>query len=168
MDIGNKIPSPLYPILTELFVRLAMPLPPNPSAANVKETDRKVRILIADDHEIIRSTVRSMLERYRRFEVCGEAEDGFKAIEKAHQLKPDVVVLNVNMPVLDGFGAAREITAKLPDTAIVILSSSVDQRFIEEAKKIGARAYVAKTKADEALVKAIKAAVTGGDFVLLD
>jgi DNA-binding NarL/FixJ family response regulator len=109
-----------------------------------------------------------MLERYRRFEVCGEAEDGFKAIEKAHKLKPDVVVLNVNMPVLDGFGAAREIKAKLPDTAIVILSSSVDQRFIEEAKKIGARAYVAKTKADEALVKAIEAAVTGGDFVLLD
>ena len=147
MDIGNKIPSPLYPILTELFVRLAMSLPPNPSAANVKEMDRKVRILIADDHEIIRRTVRSMLERYRRFEVCGEAEDGFKAIEKAHKLKPDVVVLNVNMPVLDGLGAAREIKAKLPETAIVILSSSVDQRFIEEAKKIGARAYVAKTKA---------------------
>ena len=130
--------------------------------------DRKVRILIADDHSLIRERVRSTLEQHPRFEVCGEAEDGLKAIEKAHKLKPDVVVLNVSMPVLDGFGAAREIRTSLPETAIVILSSSVDRRFIEEAKKIGARAYVAKTKTGEALVKAIEAAVTEGDFVLLE
>jgi two-component system nitrate/nitrite response regulator NarL len=94
--------------------------------------------------------------------------DGFKAIKESRKLKPDVVVLNVSMPVLNGFEAAREIKASLPESAIVILSSSADQCFIEEAKKIGARAYVAKTRAGEELVKEIDAAVTGGDFVLLD
>jgi two-component system nitrate/nitrite response regulator NarL len=94
-------------------------------------------------------------------------EDGAKAIEETQRLKPDVVVLNVSMPVLDGFQAAREIQATLPETAIVILSSHVDQRFIEQAKKIGARAYVAKTALGATLIKAIEAAVTGGDFVLL-
>jgi two-component system nitrate/nitrite response regulator NarL len=148
-----------------MFVRLAMS---PPASANVQIRDRKLRILIADDHPIIRKAVRSTLERHPRFEVCGEAEDGFKAIQEAHKLRPDVVVLNVSMPVLNGLEAAREIKATLPETAIVILSSSVDQRFIEEAKKIGARAYIAKTKAGEALVKAIEAAVIGGDFVLLD
>jgi DNA-binding NarL/FixJ family response regulator len=71
------------------------------------------------------------------------------------------------MPVLDGFQAAREIKATLPETAIVILSSSVDKGFIEEAKKVGARAYVPKTELGKALVKAIETAVLGGDFVLM-
>ena len=100
--------------------------------------------------------------------MCGEAVDGAKAIEEAQRLKPDVVVLNVTMPVLNGFEAAREIKASLPETAIVILSGHADERFVEEAKKIGARAYVAKNKAGEALIKAIEAAVIGGDFVLFD
>jgi len=81
-------------------------------------------------------------------------------------LKPDVVVLNVNMPVLNGFEAAREIKAALPQSAIVILSQHADKHFVEEAKKLGVRAYVAKTKAGEALIKAIEAAVLGKDFVL--
>ena len=83
-------------------------------------------------------------------------------------MKPDVVVLNVAMPVLDGFEAAREIKTILPGTAIVILSQHVDWQFVEEAKKIGVRAYVAKSKAGKALVKAVEAAVTGEDFVLIE
>ena len=139
----------------------------SPTGVHVQEIERRVRILIADDHQLIRKMVRETLELHPRFEVCGEVPDGAKAIEEATKLKPDVVVLNVSMPVLNGFEAAREIKATLPETAIVILSSHVDQRFVEEAKKVGARAYVAKTKAGEALVKAIEAAVKGGDFVLL-
>ena len=107
------------------------------------------------------------MQLHPEFEVCGEAEDGAQAIEEAKKLKPDVVVLNVTMPVLDGFEAAREIRTSLPESAIVILSSHADQRFIEIARKIGVRAYVAKTKAGEALVKAIEAAVRGDDFVLI-
>jgi DNA-binding NarL/FixJ family response regulator len=82
-------------------------------------------------------------------------------------LKPDVVVLIITMPVLNGFEAAREIKTILPESAIVILWSNADQHFVEEAKKVGVRAYVAKTKTSEALVKAIEAAVLGEDFVLI-
>jgi DNA-binding NarL/FixJ family response regulator len=131
-------------------------------------SDRRLRVLIADDQPIIRRMVRSTLEEVPHLEVCAEAEDGAKAIEDAQRLKPDVVVLNVTMPFLNGFEAARQIKATLPETAIVILSTHADQRFVEPAKKIGVRSYVAKSKAGEALVKAIEAAVKGDDFVLVE
>ena len=137
------------------------------TGAEAKPMDHRVRVLIAADHAIIRKRVRSILEQDPRFEVIGEAVDGAKAIEEAQRLEPDVVVMNVNMPVLNGLEAAREIRTKLPQSVIVILSVNADNRFIEEAKKIGARAYVAKSKAGEILIKAIEAAVAGGDFVLM-
>jgi DNA-binding NarL/FixJ family response regulator len=130
--------------------------------------DRPLRILVADDHPVIRKSVRRLLDSHPGFEVCGEACDGAEAIKEAQRLKLDVVVLNITMPVLNGIEAAREITAKLPESAIVILSSHADKYFIEQAKKSGARAYVAKTKAGEALVKAVETAVIGGEFVLVD
>jgi DNA-binding NarL/FixJ family response regulator len=112
--------------------------------------------------------VRSTLQVYPHIEVVGEAQDGAEAIEEAKKLKPDVIVLNVTMPVKNGFEAAREIKTILPKTAIVILSANADQRFVEEAKKIGVRAYVAKSKAGEALVRAVEAAVQGEDFILIE
>jgi DNA-binding NarL/FixJ family response regulator len=134
----------------------------------MQASDRRLRILIADDQPIIRTMVRSTLEKVPHFEVCAEAEDGAEAVEQAQKLKPDVVVLNVTMPVLNGFETAREIKATLPETAIVILSTHADQRFVEAAKKIGVRSYVAKSKAGKALVKAIEAAIKGDDFVLVE
>ena len=124
----------------------------------------RVRILIADDHPLVRQIVRSTLQQDPQLEVCGEAQDGAEAIEEAQRLQPDVVVLDVAMPVLNGFDAARGIKTKSPESAIVILSSSVDQRFIDEAKKLGIRAYVAKSRAGEALVNAVEAVVHGDDF----
>ena len=109
-----------------------------------------------------------MLERQSHFRICGEACDGAKAVEEAKRLKPDVVVLNVSMPILNGMEAAREIKAELPEMAIVILSLNADKHYVEEAKKIGAQAYIAKTKAAKALVVAIETAIIGGDFVLTD
>ena len=129
---------------------------------------QRLRVLVADDHPIIRKKVRAVLENNPRFDVCGEVEDGAQAVQEALRVKPDVVVLNVTMPVLGGFEAAREIRAKLPESAIVILSSHADKHFIAEAMKVGARAYVAKTKIGEALIKAIADAVESGDFVLVD
>jgi DNA-binding NarL/FixJ family response regulator len=134
----------------------------------VKQLGRRVRVLIADDHQVIRKMVRSTLQSHPHFEVCGEAADGAQAIEEAKKLKPDVVVLNVTMPVLNGFQAAQEIKKIIPEAALVILSSHADKQFVDEAKKIGVRAYVEKTKAGEALVKAVEAAVQGGDFVLFE
>jgi DNA-binding NarL/FixJ family response regulator len=140
------------------------------SAVNsrIEPNVRSLRILIADDHPIIRKQVRRILEEQPRFTVCGEAHDGMKAIEEAHRLKPDVVVLNVSMPILNGMEAGRKIKADLPNTAIVILSSNADKHFVDEAKEIGAGAYVAKSRAGEALVKAIEAASSDGEFVLVD
>jgi len=140
---------------------------PQSVAMRAKQLDRRVRVLIADDHPVIRSMVRSTLQQHPDFEVCGEAADGAQAVDEAKKLKPDVVVLNISMPVLNGFEAAREIRANLPKSAIVILSSHADETFVREAKNIGVRAYVAKTRAGEALVKAVEAAVLGEDFVLV-
>jgi DNA-binding NarL/FixJ family response regulator len=137
------------------------------NAAKTKALSQRLRILIADDHPLIRNKVRSILESQASFEVCGEATNGALAITEAQRLKPDAVVLNVAMPVLNGFDAAREIRKELPQTAIIILSSQADKCFIEEAQKIGVQAYVAKSKTGDALVKAIKAAVKGQDFVLV-
>jgi len=91
-----------------------------------------------------------------------------QTIEEAQRLKPDVVVLNVSMPILNGMDAVRNKKTELPQTAIVILSSNAAEHFVEEAKKIGARAYVAKTKAAEALVTAIETAIIDGEFLLID
>jgi DNA-binding NarL/FixJ family response regulator len=92
----------------------------------VKELGRRVRVLVADDHPVIRRMVSSTLEAHPHLEVCGEAKNGAEAIEEAKKLKPDVVVLNVMMPVKNGFVAAREIRSSLPGEAIVILSSNAD------------------------------------------
>jgi DNA-binding NarL/FixJ family response regulator len=112
--------------------------------------------------------VRSVLQEHPNFEICGEAMDGAQAVEEAKKVKPDVVVLNVTMPVMNGFEAAREIKAILPQSAIVILSQKADLEFVEQAKKIGVRAYVSKSRAGEALVKAVEAAVMGEDFILIE
>jgi len=137
-------------------------------ATLARQLPQIIRVLIVDDHPVIRKIVRSTLEAHPHFDVCGEATNGAQAIEDAKKLKPDVVVLNITMPVMNGFEAAREIKTILPQTAIVILSSNADQHFIEEAKKIGVQAYVTKTKAGEELVKAVEAAVIGEDFVLIE
>lgn len=132
--------------------------------AAASQMERRVRVLVADDQPTIRRAVRFALQSQPHIEVCGEAADGAQAIQEAKKLKPDVIVLNINMPVLNGFEAAREIKTILPKSAIVILSQNADQQFIEDAKKIGVQAYVAKSKAGDALVKAIDAAVKGADF----
>ena len=97
-----------------------------------------VRILVADDHPTIMKMVKRILNAHPGFEVVGEARDGEHAVSLAGSLKPDVVVLNVTMPTMSGFEAARRIRAHLANSAIVILSSHKDQQFIEEARKAGA------------------------------
>ena len=130
--------------------------------------DARIRVVVADDHPVIRGMVRSVLQQHPRFEVCGEAENGAEAIEEVKRVRPDAVVLNVTMPLVNGFQAAQEIKKEIPDTAIVILSTHADKHFVAEARKHGARAYVAKSKIDQALVKALEAAVKGDDFIVLE
>jgi DNA-binding NarL/FixJ family response regulator len=129
---------------------------------------QRLRILIAEDHPFVRKQVRMMLERSPQFEVIAEAQDGAQAVEYAMQLKPDVVILNLSMPVLNGIDAAREIKARIPESSIVILSSHADKHFVNLAKQHGACAYISKAKAGDGLAKAVEAAVLGEEFVLVD
>ena len=135
---------------------------PNPTR------DVRIRVVVADDHPVVRGMVRSALQQHPNFEVVGEAEDGAEAIQEVKRVRPDVVVLNVTMPRVNGFEAAREIRKQIPETAIVILSSHADKYFVEEAKKIGVRAYIPKSKIGQALIAALEAAVKGEDFIVLE
>lgn len=164
LDLADKyLNSPIF------FIPNVVQLGAMVTAVNVPtKAERRLKILIADDNEGVRKMVRTILDTQPRFQVCVEVPDGAKAIEEARRLKPDVVVLDWNMPVMNGFEAARELKVILPKTAIVILSSYIDAPFVEEAKKIGVNAYVAKTEAREQLVTAIDTAVSGSEAILLE
>jgi CheY-like chemotaxis protein len=131
-------------------------------------TKRNVRILIADDFPTILELVKNILNAHPGFEVVGEARDGQHAVALAEALKPDVIVLNVTMPMMSGFEAARRIRNRFADCAIVILSSHKDDQFIAEARKAGAKGYIEKSNADEQLVRAIESAVKGQEFFVVE
>jgi len=115
-----------------------------------------LKILIVDDHEALRAGVRTVLENHG-FEVCGEAADGQEALSRALQLRPDLVILDITMPVLDGFSAAREIHKKLPGVGILLLSMHESASMVKVAKSSGARGYVAKSEGIARLLKAVDA-----------
>ncbi len=114
-----------------------------------------MRILIVDDHELVRSGVRSVLAGRRDFQVCGEAVDGQDAIEKARQLSPDVIVMDVSMPKLNGLDATREIQRILPQTAVLVLSQHDSPEMMRQALNAGARGYVVKSAIAANLVAGI-------------
>jgi two-component system, NarL family, response regulator NreC len=107
----------------------------------------KLRILLADDHVVMRSGLRALLERQPNLEVIGECENGRETIEVAGSLKPDVVVMDVGMPLLNGIEATRAIVSKNPGTAVVILSMHADESYVMRALKAGARGYLLKDSA---------------------
>jgi two-component system nitrate/nitrite response regulator NarL len=116
-----------------------------------------LRILIADDQEAIRKRVRSILVSKSDFEVCAEAANGREAVEKAQEFKPDLIILDVTMPILNGLEAARMIRQVSPDTPIVILSVHKSRQLLKEAQEIGVRGYVTKEEASQTLIKAADA-----------
>jgi len=122
-----------------------------------------LHVLIADDHEIMRRGIRSVLESRDDIEVY-EAENGEEAIAKTHQLRPHLVILDVSMPVLDGFSAAREIKKAFPQIPILIFSLDRTEAFTEVAKKIGVNGYISKNDVGETLLKAIDAALNNQAF----
>jgi DNA-binding NarL/FixJ family response regulator len=123
-----------------------------------------LKVLIAEDHAAVRKGVCPILSRRLDIEVCGEAENGREAVEKAKALGPDLIILDVTMPVLSGFEAAREIRKVLPKTPILILTMHASQQLIEEAKKQGLNGYVSKTQASETLLRAVDMVLAGETF----
>src|SRR6266852_2143762 len=117
----------------------------------------KLRILLADDHEIVRRGLRSLLEKREGWEVCGEAGDGREAIEKALELKPDVVIVDIGMPNLNGLDTTRQLLQLDPHFKIIVLTITDSDQVIREALDAGARGFVLKSDAARDLVSAVEA-----------
>lgn len=117
------------------------------------------RILIADDYDFWRYCVVSMLKEHPEFEIVGESSDGPEAIEMSAELQPDIVLLDLGLPELNGFEAAREIRKVSPGSRIVFLSQAYNQDLVNEARNLGAQAYISKIDASRELVPAMKAAL---------
>jgi DNA-binding NarL/FixJ family response regulator len=117
---------------------------------------RKIRILIVDDDQQFRSLVRLVLRRVRDFEVVGEAEDGRDGVVQTAQLRPDVVLLDLMMPGMDGFEALPKIRLTNPETAVVILTA-LDEDQVEEAALVGASGFVDKGRITDRLESVIRA-----------
>jgi DNA-binding NarL/FixJ family response regulator len=115
------------------------------------------RVLIADDHDAVRKGIRSLLEEQPGLTIVGEAKNGEEAVEQTQELKPDLVILDVSMPVMDGLSAAREIRKFAPDTPILIFTMHRIREFIDRAKKLHLQGYVAKEDDGEALLQAVDA-----------
>src|SRR5579864_2212931 len=117
----------------------------------------KLRILLADDHEIVRRGLRSLLERHEGWEVCGEAENGREALDKAIALKPDVVILDIGMPSLNGLDTTRQLLQMDSNSKVIVLTITDSDQVIREALDAGARGFVLKSDAARDLVSAVEA-----------
>jgi DNA-binding NarL/FixJ family response regulator len=124
-----------------------------------------MRLVIADDHGVVRGGLRLLLDRQPDMEVVGEAADGAEAVAKVLAHRPDLCILDVQMPKLTGLQATREILAQAPDTDVLILSMHDDERYLFEALRAGAGGYVLKAQADHDLVDAVRAVSSGEPFL---
>jgi DNA-binding NarL/FixJ family response regulator len=124
----------------------------------------QVRILVADDHEAVRKGVCAILAIRLDIAVCGEAANGQEAIAKAHSLKPDLIILDITMPVLNGLDAARVIRLTLPELPILLLTMHDGKHVIEDAKKIGIDGFVCKSEASATLLAAVDALLRNQPF----
>jgi two-component system, NarL family, response regulator NreC len=125
---------------------------------------RKTRILLADDHKLMRSGLKALIEQQPDLTVVGEADDGRQAVALAASLKPDLLVMDIGMPNLNGIEAALQITQANPATAIVILSMHSDESYVLRALKAGAKGYLLKDSAESDLIRAVHAVAGGKSF----
>jgi DNA-binding NarL/FixJ family response regulator len=122
------------------------------------------RILIADDHAAARSAIRSELHRSHDLKVCGEASNGEEAAQQARSLNPDLIILDVMMPIKGGFAAAAEIKNALPNIPILLISTQHDGELVRESKMAGVQGFISKFDLRSALLKATDALLKGETF----
>ena len=124
----------------------------------------KVRVLLADDHELVRKGLRALIERQPDLEVAGEAADGREAVELCEQMKPDVVVMDIAMPRLNGIEATGQIVKRNPATGVIMLSMHSDEGYLTRALASGAKGYLLKDSAEADLLLAIDTVAKGKPF----
>jgi len=117
----------------------------------------QLRILVADDHPIVRAGLRALLESRVGWQVCAEAGNGREAVEKAGKVKPDVAVLDISMPVLNGIEATRQLRKVSPETEVLILTMHDADQMVQQVLEAGARGYILKDDADRVLLEAVNA-----------
>jgi len=126
---------------------------------------KKLRILIADDHGLVRRGARALLQSRRGWRVVGEAANGREAVERAKELKPDVAVVDIGMPELDGVEVARQIRAAVPDTKVLMLTMHESDQMVRRALDAGASGYLLKSDLTDCLPKAVQAVAEGKRFL---
>jgi DNA-binding NarL/FixJ family response regulator len=126
-----------------------------------------LRILIVDDNLFLRQQLRKLLDEHQGWEICGEASDGFDAIEKTKALLPDLVVMDLSMPVMNGLRAAREIRSFSPQTPVIMFSMYLSPHFVHAARDAGARGVVSKSQ-PQVIIRAIEELLAGNDFFTAD
>lgn len=124
----------------------------------------KLRILLGDDHALLRSGLRKILQERSEWEVVAEAGDGREAVRQTLEVEPDIVILDIGMPLLNGIEATRQIVRRLPDMRILILSMHANEAYIIQALKAGAKGYLLKDSADTELIRAVTDVASGKSF----
>lgn len=125
---------------------------------------KKLRILLADDHTLVRQGLRRILEEKPEWEVVAEAHDGREAVLRTVELKPDIVIMDIAMPHLNGTEATRQITRKAPDVQVLVLSMHMDESYVLQTLRAGARGYLLKDSVDADLLRAVTAVSEGKSF----
>lgn len=126
---------------------------------------KKLRIMIADDHSMVRQGVRSVIQSQRSWELCGETDNGRTAVELARRLKPDIAVLDISMPGINGVDAIPKVIAASPNTKVLILTMHDSETLADEVLRAGAHGYLLKSDAAELLPKAIASLAADKPFV---
>jgi len=125
---------------------------------------KKLRILLADDHTLVRQGLRRILEEKTEWEVVGEAHDGREAVLRTVELKPDIVIMDLAMPQMNGTEATRQLSRKAPNAQVLVLSMHMDESYVLQALRAGARGYLLKDSVDADLLRAVAAVSEGKSF----
>jgi DNA-binding NarL/FixJ family response regulator len=136
-----------------------------PSNGDGRSTSGSVRVLVVEDHEPFRQFVCSMLDRRPNLQIVGEVSDGLEAVQKAEELQPDLILLDVGLPSLNGIEAARQIRKLSPESKILFVTQESADEVVQEALNLGAWAYVVKTVVGNDLLAAVEAVRQGKQFV---
>jgi DNA-binding NarL/FixJ family response regulator len=127
--------------------------------------EKRIRILLADDHAVMRSGLRLLIDNQPDMEVVSEAGDGLQAVDRAAALQPDVVVLDLTMPLMDGLTCLRQVRERAPQSHVLVLTMHADEQYLRDALARGAAGYVVKQAADQEVLSAIRAVMRGEMYI---